>query len=253
MELKEGQVYNRADIVNFMGLTPEATTFQRMKGFTDNGKSMNSTTYDRRYVDEKTERSDVIAYATAIAYAFDRMVGNAVHDLLAKITDDELVGQFVPIVTVNFNEPVDGGYKAKFRLWSVAPDSSGDSTDAYTYGGEFKAKGSMIEGVATVLEGNDVDTTTITAISFMASNEQATQLVTFNVSDADGQIANAKITINASNTIYTDVNGIAMIDLPKGTYSKVSISKAGHTAQSNVSVNIDAAPVYKAIILEKAS
>ena len=33
--MQEGQVYNRADIVNFAGLTPEATTFQRMKGFTD--------------------------------------------------------------------------------------------------------------------------------------------------------------------------------------------------------------------------
>lgn len=31
-------LYNRADIVNFMGLTEDATTFNRMTGFTDNGK-----------------------------------------------------------------------------------------------------------------------------------------------------------------------------------------------------------------------
>ena len=104
--MKEGQVYNRADIVNFMGLDINATTFQRMKGFTDNGKSMNSTTYDRRYVDEKTERSDTIAYATAIAYSFDRMYGNVVHNIITKIHDDELTGEIVPIVTVNFNEDI---------------------------------------------------------------------------------------------------------------------------------------------------
>ena len=251
--MQEGQVYNRADIVNFMGLTLEATTFQRMKGFTDGGKSMNSQTYDRRYVDEKTERSDVIAYATAIAYAFDRMFGNAVHNLIAKIHDDELVGQVVPIVTVNFNEPIEGGFKAKYRLWSVAPSDDGNSTDAYTYSGEFKANGSMIEGVATVLEGNTNDSTTITAIAFTANGEQSTQLVTFNVSDADGQVANAKISINASNIAYTDINGIAMVDLPKGTYSKVNITKTGYTAQNNVSITVDNAAIYKAITLVKAS
>lgn len=251
--MKEGQVYNRADIVNFMGLDLNSATFQRMKGFTDNGKSMNSTTYDRRYVDEKTERSDTIAYATAIAYGFDRMVGNAVHNTLAKIHDDELTGEVLPIVTVNFNEPVEGGYKAKYRLWSVAPESDGDSTDAYTYSGSFKANGSMIEGVAKVIEGNTNDTLTITAVSFEASGEQATQLVTFNISDADGQVANAKIAINSANTVYTDVNGIAMVDLPKGTYSKIAISKTGYTAQSNISVTVDNAPIYKAITLVKAS
>lgn len=251
--MKEGQVYNRSDIVNFMGLDINSTIFQRMKGFTDGGKSMNSTTYDRRYVDEKTERSDTIAYATAIAYAFDRMYGNAVHNVLAKIHDDELTGEILPIVTVNFNEPVEGGYKARLRLWSVAPESDGDSTDAYTYSGSFKANGSMIEGVATIVEGNENNSATITAISFVANGEQSTQLVTFNVSDADGQVANAKIVINSTNTIYTDLNGIAMIDLPKGSYSKINISKTGYTAQNNISITVDNAPIYKAITFVKAS
>ena len=71
--------------------------------------------------------------------------------------------------------------------------------------------------------------------------------------DADGQVANTKIAINASNTIYTDVNGIAMVDLPKASYTKISISKTGYTAQSNVSVTVDNAPIYKAITLVKAS
>ena len=171
--MQEGQVYNRADIVNFMGLTLNANIFHRMKGFTDAGKSMNPSTYDRRYVDEKNERSDVVAYATEIAYGFDRMYGNAVHDTISKVHDDEIVGFNIPIVTVNFNEPVEGGYRAKYRVWSVQPDSDGDSTDAYTYSGAFKANSSIVTGVAKIEEGNVNDTTTIIAITFTADGEQA--------------------------------------------------------------------------------
>lgn len=251
--MQEGQVYNRADIVNFMGLTLDASIFQRMKGFTDNGKSLNSTTYDRRYVDEKIERSETTAFATEIAYGFDRMYGNAVHNILADVHDKEITGFIVPILTVNFNEPVGDGYRARFRTWSVNPDSDGDSTDAYTYSGAFKANSSIVEGVATIVEGNSNDSTTITSMSFTADGEQATQLVTFNVSDSDGQVANAKISINSANVIYTDLNGIAMVDLPKATYSKIGISKNGYTAQNNVSVTVADNAIYKAITLAKAS
>lgn len=251
--MQEGQVYNRADIVNFMGLTLDASIFQRMKGFTDNGKSLNSITYDRRYIDEKIERSETTAFATEIAYAFDRMYGNAVHNILADVHDKELTGFIVPILTVNFNEPIGDGYRARFRTWSVNPDSDGDSTDAYTYSGAFKANSSIVEGVATIVEGNANDSTTITSMSFTADGEQATQLVTFNVSDSDGQVANAKISINSANVIYTDLNGIAMVDLPKATYSKIGISKNGYTAQNNVSVTVADNAIYKAVTLSKAS
>jgi len=250
---EELKIYNRHDIVNFMGLTLDATIFYRMKGFTDAGKSMNASTYDRRYVDEKTERSDVVAYATEIAYGFDRMYGNNVHDVISKVHDEEIVGFNIPIITVNFNEPTESGYKAKMRVWSVQPDSDGDSTDAYTYSGAFKANSSIITGVAKEETGNTNDTTTITAITFTADGEQATQLVTFNVSDEEGQVANAKIVVNHGNIIYTDINGIAMIDLPKETYSKVSISKTGYTTQNDVSITIADTAVYKTITLVKAS
>lgn len=251
--MEELQVYNRADIVNFIGLTLNATVFQRMKGFTDAGKSLNSSTYDRRYVDEKTERSDVIAYATEIAYGFDRIKGNAVTDMIAKVHDDELVGFTRPIVTVNFNEPVEGGFKARMRNWSVQPDSDGDSTDAYTYSGAFKANGSIITGVAKVVEGSANDTANITAISFTADGEQATQLVTFSVSNSEGQqVAGAKIVIDSLNTIYTDLTGIASIDLPVKNYSNINISKSGYTTQSNVSINVADSAIFKEITLVEA-
>lgn len=143
-----GQVYNRADIVNFMKVEEN---FNRMQGFTDAGKSMNASTYDRRYVDEKIERSDVIAYAPEIAYNFDRMVGNEVHEKIAAIHNGELVGQAVEIVTVNFNEKgtAENSFKARKRAYSVIPDAEGDSTDAYTYSGAFRASGEVEEGEVT--------------------------------------------------------------------------------------------------------
>ena len=140
------KIYNRADKVNFMNTgTAQAPVFTRMQGFTEGGKSLNSSTYDRRYIDEKTERSTVTGYSTEIAYNFDRIVGNAIHDKIAEIHDDELVGETVEILTVDMvtNE-------AKLRTYSVIPDADGDSTDAYTYSGTFHADGDISKGTATV-------------------------------------------------------------------------------------------------------
>lgn len=151
-ENKTETIYNRADIVNFMGLTTEATSFLRMTGFTDNGKSLNSETYERRYVDEKSSRKDVTGYSTEIAYGFDRYKDNDVHDLIAEVHDLEKTGVVVPIVTVNFNEAGTGDnvYKARKRNYSVIPDGDGDGTDAYQYSGTLGANGDITEGTATV-------------------------------------------------------------------------------------------------------
>ena len=114
-------------------------------------EKVDASTYDRRYVDEKIERSDVIAYAPEIAYGFDRMIGNEVHEAIVKIHNGELVGQTVEIVTVNFNEKgtAENSFKARKRTYSVIPDAEGDSTDAYTYSGTFRASGEIVEGEAT--------------------------------------------------------------------------------------------------------
>lgn len=145
------KIYNRADIVNFMGLTVDATTYKRMTGFTDNGKSLNAETYERRYVDEKSSRKDVTGYATEIAYGFDRYTNNDVHDLISKVHDLEQTGVVVPIVTVNFNEAetATNTFKAKRRNFSVIPDGDGDGTDAYQYSGTLGANGDITEGTAT--------------------------------------------------------------------------------------------------------
>ena len=140
------EIYNRADIVTFMNTgTDSQPVYTRMQGFTDEGTSMNSITYSRRYVDERTEREDVTGYGTAIGYTFDRIKGNAVHNIIVNIHEKELVGQTVDILSVNM---VDNS--AKLRTYSVIPDTMGDGTDAYQYSGTFKAQGDITEGTATV-------------------------------------------------------------------------------------------------------
>ena len=139
-------IYNRADIVNFMNTgTSESPVYTRMQGFTSGGKSLNPSTYERRYIDEKTQRSTVTGYSTNIAYNFDRIVGNTIHEKIADIHDKELVGETVQILTVNMKNN-----EARLRTYSVIPDNDGDSTDAYTYSGNFHADGDITEGTATV-------------------------------------------------------------------------------------------------------
>lgn len=151
MSLKEGDILNRADKVAFMGLTDKADTFNRMHGFTDMGKSSNPSEYSRRYVDERTERSDVTGYAPEIGYGFDQTKGDKVQQVIVDITDDEVTGKKVTIVTVDFSQEGTGpnSYVARKREYSVIPDSDGDSTDAYTYSGSFKAAGDIVKGTAT--------------------------------------------------------------------------------------------------------
>lgn len=152
-------IYNRADIVNFMNTgTAIAPVYTRMQGFTSGGKSLNASTYGRRYIDEKSERNTVTGYSTEIAYNFDRIVDNTIHEKLADIHDKELVGETVQILTVNLKTN-----EAKLRNYSVIPDNDGDSTDAYTYSGNFHADGDIQEGTATVSADGMTATFTPTA------------------------------------------------------------------------------------------
>ena len=119
------QIYNRADIVDFLNTgTSQAKVFTRMQGFTEGGKSLNSSTYNRRYIDEKSERSTVTGYSPVIAYNF---------------------GEVVEILTVNMKTN-----EARLRNYSVIPDNDGDGTDAYQYSGNFHADGEITKGTATV-------------------------------------------------------------------------------------------------------
>lgn len=133
----------------------EKDTLARITGFTSLIEGKEAKEYSRQYIDESTERTDVVGYATAIEYAFDRYTNNAVHEKIANITDDEKLGvdAQVEIVSVDiFEENEAGRYPARKRTYSVVPDTTGDGTDALIYSGNFKAVSEIVKGYCTTTD-----------------------------------------------------------------------------------------------------
>lgn len=110
--------------VAFMDVAGDGKTFTRMTGFTSMSDSKNSTEYSRQYVDEASERSDVVGYAPSMDYEFDRYTNDAVHAKLAEITDDEILGsdaQVTVVVVDLFDATAEDANTctARKRDWSV--------------------------------------------------------------------------------------------------------------------------------------
>ena len=61
-----------------------------MRGFTELSINKNPVEYSRRYIDEKTERNDVVGYAPSISYSFDKFSEDAVHNDIISVADDEI-------------------------------------------------------------------------------------------------------------------------------------------------------------------
>lgn len=154
-DLKMEKLVKRSDKVSFMNVGKTAEPdFQRMRKFTDISTSKNPSEYNRQYVDEDGEDSDVVGYSEEKSYAFDQYSNNPVHEKIADITDNELTGDdaVVEILTVDRSKPVAEGFEARLRRYAVIPDSDGDSTEAYTYSGTFKKKGTFEKVVAKISE-----------------------------------------------------------------------------------------------------
>ena len=135
-----------------------------MTKFTEKKQKKNATEYSRTYVDEDGEVTDVTGYSPEISYAFDQYTGNAVHEKLVDITDNEKTGAdaLVNILIVDFSKKASTGssYEARLRTYSVIPDTEGDSTDAYTYSGTFRKNGGFKVGTAVLSENDTVATFT---------------------------------------------------------------------------------------------
>lgn len=129
------------------------TTYHRMKGFDDLSKSMNPNEYARKYVDEEFERTDVTRYAPSIAFSLDQIKDDAVHDDIAKLSEDEVVGSAAvrEIVIVDFTQAgtPTGTFKAVKREFSVIMDSESPVEELYKYTGNLKANGEVVKGTAT--------------------------------------------------------------------------------------------------------
>lgn len=144
------KISKRSEKVAFFSVDSENNTFSRMRGFTEFSISKNPVEYSRKYIDEQTERVDVVAYAPSISYSFDKFSDDLVHKELINMTDNEMVGSDATrkIVIVDFS--TDGVVKdAICRKWAVIPDSEGKDSNTYTYSGTLKANGDIILGTAT--------------------------------------------------------------------------------------------------------
>lgn len=150
-QMNQTTLIKRSKRVAYMNVgTADEPKYVRMQGFTSMSESKSATEYSRQYVDEDTERTDVVGYATQVAYSLDRHSPFSVHEKIAQITDDELTGSeaHVEIVTVDLFSS--GSQKeARKRTYAVIPDTTGAGTDALIYSGNFRAVGDMVKGVAS--------------------------------------------------------------------------------------------------------
>lgn len=164
--MADRKLVKRSDKVSFLGcLTDDEETFNRMRGFTTLSGSKNPTEYSRRYVDEEFETTDVTGYSPSLDFGFDQYIGDPVHEEMVEILDGEKLGTEARrnIVTVDFSQEAgEGSYKAVKREYAIIGDAEGDSMDAYTYSGTFRATGKRVVGTATVDETGAVATFTET-------------------------------------------------------------------------------------------
>ena len=162
--MPDRKLVKRSDKVSFFGNMGTGTeTFNRMRGFTTLSGSKNPMEYSRQYVDEEFETTDVTGYSPNIDFGFDQYSGDLVHDEMVEILDGEKTGTEARrnIVTVDFSQPIigqEGYYKATKREYAVIGDTEGDSMDAYTYSGSFRATGKRITGSATLNSDSSVAT-----------------------------------------------------------------------------------------------
>lgn len=144
----------RSDKIAFIGVTSESTTtYTRLKGFTELSQSKNPKEYTRQYIDEDAERTDITGYSPELSYSFDEIEGSEAQKVIIDITNNELTGDAakvdIIIVDLSRESKTSGKFEAVKRTFSVIPDSEGDSTDAYTYSGTFKANGEKVFGTAS--------------------------------------------------------------------------------------------------------
>lgn len=122
------------------GNTP---VYKRMTGFTEFAISNNPKEYTRKYIDENTERSDVVAYSPTVSYKFDMESGNLVHEFFASVSENEYCGESAEcsIIIADLSKYDVSGTPAVMRTFSIIPQNEGDDKDAYTVSGTLKAVG----------------------------------------------------------------------------------------------------------------
>lgn len=152
MSVQSTGVQGRHEQLAFYGVPSTGQggyVYVRMKYFTQLSISKNPIEHNRKYVDEKSQRNDVVGYNTAIAYAFDNYGSDQVLADIAKIHKQELTGASAvrPILLVNTWDDT-----AVQRSYTVVPGSEGDDANIYTYSGSLKANGELVTGKVTTAD-----------------------------------------------------------------------------------------------------
>ena len=147
------KMVRRSQRLSFMntGTTAEPV-WSRMTGFTSVKDSKNPKEYTRQYVDMDMESADVVGYSNSVDYSFDRYTNTPVHERIAEITDDELMGTDAHVEIVTVDLFTEGKFVARKRTYAVIPNGSGDGTDALIYSGSFKAVTEIEKGTATTTD-----------------------------------------------------------------------------------------------------
>lgn len=160
----------RSDKKAFYGIPGEGgASFTRMRYFSELSTSKNPGEYSRQYVDEPTQRTDVVSYSPSMSFNFDEYHGDKVLEDIVEVINKEKLGTDArrEIVLVDFSKPsADGGFEAIKRTFAIIADSEGGSMDAYTYGGTFKAVGTSVYGVAKIATPASGDVETVETITF---------------------------------------------------------------------------------------
>lgn len=174
----EKRLVERAERMLFLGVLPKSdggdTVFYRLNGLTSASESKNPKEYSRQYVDKSFETSNVVGYTPSVSASIDEYLGDPAAEEIIGIIENEQIGTSAirDMVQVNFSQPVDGGYRAVKRSWSVIGESSGDSTDASTFSFSLKVSGDRIEGIATILIPAGGNPKNAETISFTANSEK---------------------------------------------------------------------------------
>ena len=154
MPASNGSLVQRHKILAFyalpVGQSGDSFVWKRMNYFTELGMTKNPEEYERKYVDEAAKRTDIVAYAPSIGYAFDRHNSDGVQSDIIDITNREKLGEDairqIAWIDISSDTANCVGY---YRRYSVIPDSEGDDENTYTYSGNFKACGELQQGSFT--------------------------------------------------------------------------------------------------------
>ena len=126
------------------------------EGFTDMTESKNPIEYSRKYIHEKSERTDVTGYSPSLSYSMDYYSDDPVAAEIRAVTDDELVGsdaQREVILVDLFDGDETNGYTAYKRMYAIIPDGKGSGTDALIYTGNMNAAGEKVKGTFKLPDG----------------------------------------------------------------------------------------------------